>query len=288
MHPFSAALGLVESRLSSARSVSFTFVYHAFGISLYTRLSPSAVTSLFRLRDGRRRFTHRQAYQPLREQWCVTNVRRCGATANKYGHRHRCQSRRIDQDAGRVRGGCRGEYSCHFLPILHQRCQIHDPDGLITILKACLRTSNQHLTAATLSALPPLIPLLISRHNINPYGRMLSSPSLSSSTSSSSSFVDAVTLRQVLTAFLPAGGLIERLGDKEKIQAKARETLVILGGFAYRSGATSAMSTGSRSGKGPETPLAIFERFMRESGLGSKVWKVREQVCRLVSDITRS
>ncbi|KAF9046047.1 hypothetical protein BDZ89DRAFT_1099459 [Hymenopellis radicata] len=155
--------------------------------------------------------------------------------------------------------------------------EIRDPDGLITILKACLRTSNQHLTAATLSALPPLIPLLISRHNINPPGRLVSSPSLSSSTSSSSSFVDAVTLRQVLTALLPAGGLIERLGDKEKIQAKARETLVILGGFAYRSGATSAMSTGSRGGKGPETPLAIFERFLRESGLGSKVWKVREQ-----------
>lgn len=40
----------------------------------------------------------------------------------------------------------------------------------------------------------------------------------------------------------------------------------------------STMSTGSRSGKGPETPLAIFEKFLRENGLASKVWKAREQV----------
>ncbi|KAG7448982.1 uncharacterized protein BT62DRAFT_963764 [Guyanagaster necrorhizus] len=155
--------------------------------------------------------------------------------------------------------------------------EIDDPDSLINVLKACLRTSNQHLTAATLSALPPLIPLLVSRHVIYAAGRGVISPSLSSSTSSSSSFVDSVTLRQLLTAFLPAGGLIERLGDKEKAQTKAREALVILGGFAYRAGGTGMMSTNSRGTKGPETPLAMFERFLRENGLASKVWKVREQ-----------
>ncbi|KAK0468105.1 clasp N terminal-domain-containing protein [Desarmillaria tabescens] len=155
--------------------------------------------------------------------------------------------------------------------------EINDPDALINVLKACLRTSNQHLTAATLSVLPPLISLLVSRHTIHAPGRGVVSPSLSSSTSSSSSFVDNVTLRQLLTAFLPAGGLIERLGDKEKAQLKAREALVILGGFAYRAGGTSMMSTGSRGAKGPETPLAMFERSLRENGLASKVWKVREQ-----------
>lgn len=31
-------------------------------------------------------------------------------------------------------------------------------------------------------------------------------------------------------------------------------------------------------GKGPETPLMIWERFVREGGLSSKVWRVREQV----------
>lgn len=89
--------------------------------------------------------------------------------------------------------------------------------------------------------------------------------------------MDAATLRQVLNAFLPAGGVIERLGDKEKAQAKARETLVILGGLAFRTGGSSAMSK-SRD-KGPETPILMFERFMREGGLSSKVWKVKEQVC---------
>ena len=84
-----------------------------------------------------------------------------------------------------------------------------------------------------------------------------------------------VTLRQALTSFLPAGGVIDRLGDKERAQLKARDTLVILGGFAFRSGSGSTLSKAS---KGVETPIAIFERFLKEGGLASKVWKVREQV----------
>ena len=147
-------------------------------------------------------------------------------------------------------------------------------------MKTCLRTSNQHLTTAVLSALPPLIPLLVSRTVIS-HPRHVSSPSASSSTSSSppSAVIDAATLRQVLNAFLPVGGLLERLGDKERSQTKARESLVILGGLAFRLGSGSTMlSTGSKGTRGPETPLAIFERFLREGGLGSKAWKVREQV----------
>lgn len=154
--------------------------------------------------------------------------------------------------------------------------QVEDPEALLSVLKSCLRTSNQHLTNATLSALPQLFPTLISR----PISTLPSSSiSPSASTSSvASALIDTATLRQVLISFLPSGGLIERLGDKEKAQAKAREALVILGGFAFRSGSTSAMSARAREGKGPETPLMIFERFLRESGLASKVWKVREQV----------
>ena len=67
--------------------------------------------------------------------------------------------------------------------------------------------------------------------------------------------------------------MIDRLGDKERAQLKARDTLVLLGGFAFRSGSSSA-----KAGKGVETPIAIFERFLKEGGLTSKVWKVREQV----------
>ncbi|KAJ6599260.1 clasp N terminal-domain-containing protein [Mycena vulgaris] len=157
--------------------------------------------------------------------------------------------------------------------------EINDPDGLIQVLKTCLRTSNQHLTTATLSVLPPLLPLLIAPA----FGNAQSQNALSQSTSSVSSLtpasvVDTATLRQVLVAFLPPGGLVERLGDKERAQLKARETLVILGGLAFRSGGSgSTMSTKSRDTKGPETPMMIFERHLREIGFASKVWKVREQ-----------
>ncbi|KAF9076427.1 clasp N terminal-domain-containing protein [Rhodocollybia butyracea] len=161
-----------------------------------------------------------------------------------------------------------------------QGLEIHDPDALISVLKACLRTPNQHLTTAALSALPALIPLLVSRPlNAPPSRNGQSSVHSSTSSSSPSSLIDAYVLRQLLNSLLPTGGIFERLGDREKAQIKARETLVALGGFAFRvPGSTiSAMSTGSRSGKGAETPLAIYERFLRENGLASKVWKVREQ-----------
>lgn len=162
------------------------------------------------------------------------------------------------------------------------------PDELIQVMKTCLRTSNQHLSTATLSALRPLIPLLVSRTVTSAYH--IPSPSASSSTSSSSpsAFVDAATLRQVLNAFLPVGGLLERLGDKERSQVNARECLVTLGGFAFRLGAVSNMlSTGSKGARGPETPLAIFERYIREGGLGSKAWKVREQSILTLAHIRR-
>ncbi|KAH7922895.1 hypothetical protein BV22DRAFT_1197100 [Leucogyrophana mollusca] len=154
--------------------------------------------------------------------------------------------------------------------------EIADPEPLITVLKACLRISNQHLTTATLSALPPFLPLIISRTN----AASASSRPLSASSSNSSapgSAHDIATLRQVISAFLAAPGVFERLGDsREKARDKARETLVILGGLAFRS---TPASSGSkiREGKGPEPPLAMFERFLRDSGLSSKVWRVREQ-----------
>ncbi|KAK7061538.1 clasp N terminal-domain-containing protein [Favolaschia claudopus] len=170
--------------------------------------------------------------------------------------------------------------------------EINDPDGLIQVLKTCLRTSNQHLTTATLSALPPLLPLLITPGTGDSQAQNALSQSSSSLSSGGghASVVDAYTLRQVLVAFLPPGGLIERLGDKERVQVKARETLVILGGFAFRSGGStgSAMSNKSTNAKGPETPLMIFERHLRENGLASKVWKVREQVILTLVHIRRA
>lgn len=131
------------------------------------------------------------------------------------------------------------------------------------------------MTNATLSALPIILPLLIQHSTTQAQPAPASLSSSVSTASVSSGVLDVVTLRQALTSFLPAGGVIDRLGDKERAQLKARETLVILGGFAFRSGSGSTIP---KAGKGVETPLAIFERLLKEGGLASKVWKVREQV----------
>ncbi|KAF7301458.1 hypothetical protein MIND_00711100 [Mycena indigotica] len=164
---------------------------------------------------------------------------------------------------------------------LESGIEINDPDGLVQVLKACLRTSNQHLTTATLATLPPLLPILIAP--------ALADAQLSTSSSQPASVVDSFTLRQVLVAFLPAGGLIERLGDKERAQVKAREALIILGGFAFRSGASSSIASNqSKGSKGPETPLMMFERHIRELGFASKVWKVREQCLLTLVHIRRA
>lgn len=159
------------------------------------------------------------------------------------------------------------------------RLQITEPDVLIQTLKVCLRTSNNHLSSATLSALPAFLPLVLSHVISAPAVR----PSASVSTSSTSSNVDAPTLRQVLSAFLPTGGIIDRLGEaRERPREKARESLVLIGGFAFRLGGGTSFMARSRSGKETETPLQMFERFLKDGGLGSKVWRVREQASQIV------
>jgi hypothetical protein len=103
--------------------------------------------------------------------------------------------------------------------------------------------------------------------------------SKSTSTSSTSGSIDAFNLRQALAAFLTPGGLFERLGDNhEKPRDKARESLILLGGYAFKFSGGSAFASKSTSSKGPDSPLATFGRFMKESGFGSKVWRIREQV----------
>ncbi|KAI0049577.1 hypothetical protein FA95DRAFT_1581638 [Auriscalpium vulgare] len=165
--------------------------------------------------------------------------------------------------------------------------EIPDPDALIQVLKACLRVSHQHLTTATLSALPPALPLLLSHVASRP--TPLAGPvSASASTSSvASATVDTYVLRQIINAFLPPGGIIDRLGDsREKAREKARESLALIAGYAFRHGGGSVMGR-SKDGKNSETPLQIFERLMKEGGLGSKVWRVREQSLLTLVDIRR-
>jgi CLIP-associating protein 1/2 len=50
----------------------------------------------------------------------------------------------------------------------------------------------------------------------------------------------------------------------------------MLGGYAFRCN-TASSSLRAKEGKGPETPLMIFEKFLKEGGLASKVPRVREQ-----------
>ncbi|THH11551.1 hypothetical protein EW145_g600 [Phellinidium pouzarii] len=137
--------------------------------------------------------------------------------------------------------------------------ELTDAEGIINTLKTCLRASNQHLSTTALAALPPFFALLTT-------GRP-----------DDSNFpVDAVTLRNALTAFLPAGGLIDKLGDnRERTREKARESMVVLAGLSFRCGTSSlyASARGRDAGKGPETPLMVWERFVREGGLQSKVWR---------------
>lgn len=81
-----------------------------------------------------------------------------------------------------------------------------------------------------------------------------------------------------MLAFLPTGGIIDRLGDaRERSREKARESLAILGGLAFRAGGSAF--TASKSGKTQETTMQMFERLLKELGLSSKAWRVREQVC---------
>lgn len=76
---------------------------------------------------------------------------------------------------------------------------------------------------------------------------------------------------------MPNGGLLDRLSEaREKSRDNARKAIVALGSLAFRT-STNQLAK-SRDGKGQEPPLAIFERLIREGGLGSKVWRVREQV----------
>ena len=175
--------------------------------------------------------------------------------------------------------GLRCVTTCSKLPNFHRLFKIPDAEVVISALKACLKISHQHLTTAAVSVIPPLLPLIIASGQQNHRPTHQRSLSNSTSTSSTSGSIDAFNLRHALTAFLTPGGLFERLGDsREKPRDKARESLVLLGGYAFKFAGGSAFASKSTSSKGPETPLALFERFMKESGFGSKVWRIREQV----------
>jgi CLIP-associating protein 1/2 len=85
-------------------------------------------------------------------------------------------------------------------------------------------------------------------------------------------------LRQAILAFLPHGGVIDRLGEpRESSRAIARDTLVQLGLTALKYGTPQSTLRASRTERS-EVPYSIFEKYFREVGFSSKVWRVREQV----------
>jgi len=88
--------------------------------------------------------------------------------------------------------------------------------------------------------------------------------------------VDVSTLRIVLITLLPL--ILERLGDKDRVQVKACESVTLLGGYTFKTGSSAIAAARSREGKGPESPSMTFERLFKDLGLVNKVWKIREQV----------
>ncbi|KAG8684132.1 suppressor of tub2 mutation [Ceratobasidium sp. 394] len=145
------------------------------------------------------------------------------------------------------------------LPLLNtEGFELTDIDDLIAALKVCLRTSNQHLTTATLLLFPSLFQRL----------------------SSNAAHLQH-EIRFAFASFLPPGGIFDRLGDtRDRARDAAKAALVAMAGLAFEHGGPShGMSArGKDAHRGPETLMAIFEKAFRDNGFGSKVTRVREQV----------
>jgi CLIP-associating protein 1/2 len=153
-------------------------------------------------------------------------------------------------------------------------------EALIATLKTCLRISNHHLTTATLSTIQALI------HRIT-NGNFLSVASTSPSDYSQQPVAApdphrVHELRYALLAFLPNGGVIDRLGEpRETARAIAKDTLVLLGAAAFKFSGPAPASTLRQKDHKVETLFVVLDKFLKDVGFGSKVWRVREQVRRL-------
>ncbi|KAG6378472.1 clasp N terminal-domain-containing protein [Boletus reticuloceps] len=143
--------------------------------------------------------------------------------------------------------------------------EITDPEPLVAVLKACLRIANQHLTTATLSAIPPLLPLIVHRPNGTPTASARPFSSSSSTSSSSGSSYDVSVLRHL------ARKHVKRSSSSVDSRSAPPHRHSKLG-----------------NGKGHEPPIVNFERFLRDNGLSSKVWRVREQSILVLVNIRRA
>ncbi|KAG9014262.1 suppressor of tub2 mutation [Tulasnella sp. JGI-2019a] len=158
-------------------------------------------------------------------------------------------------------------------PLLEDITEPADIDGIIAALKSCLRTPNHHLTTAALGVLPTLFRRLATYTPPaagDDVGMGTTSPAPGGRSSAS-----LHQLRQALLAFLPSGGVLDRLGDqREKARDTAREAFVAIAEVAYN----CSPQTGSKiKDKSHEPPLAIVEKHVKELGLASKSFRIREQ-----------
>jgi len=139
-------------------------------------------------------------------------------------------------------------------------------------LKTSLRTPNQHVATAAMSAITPFVPLIVSGSHPSTH--------MPSNASSSSLTGETATLRQVVNAFLAPGGIFDRMGEsRDKIRDAARQAFVSIATVVHKHGGQSVSpAAAARLVKTQETPMAILERFVREVAFASKTARVREQV----------
>ncbi|KAF8312831.1 ARM repeat-containing protein [Clavulina sp. PMI_390] len=159
--------------------------------------------------------------------------------------------------------------------------EVHDVEALIATLKTCLRSSNTHLVTATISAIRAFVPKIDGKDSVNPRDSLASSVS-------SSSLRPNHDLRQAFLAFLPSGGIIDRLGEqRDTLRTLAREALIVIGSIAVRHNLPLGASTARKPDRG-ESLYGLFEKHIKEVGFGSKVWRVREQTLRVLVELRRS
>ncbi|KAJ9474923.1 Protein STU1 [Pseudozyma hubeiensis] len=131
-----------------------------------------------------------------------------------------------------------------------------EADAVTSAVKVALKHANQALSTAALSFIPTYASMIHDGDGSESHSLLNHNVRI---------FVNSVCLL-----------VIEKLGDqKERIREAARTALVELGNAAYA--ISSAQVTTSGKGKETETPLGIFERTLREAGLGAKFARIREQ-----------
>ena len=99
---------------------------------------------------------------------------------------------------------------------------------------------------------------------------MTSNPSLDSYTTSN--------CRQALLTFLPAPGVIDRLGESREASRTTAKQIIVVLGLSALANSDLTVKKHAQKGRTPDTPIGIFESNFRELGLGSKVARVRQQV----------